>query len=78
MDVIKLFSLNDSRARFLLVDAYNTEATLSFYLKNEFSLLFSSEDQEAEYFRRDTTEPLKTRMMYFDLLGLKRKLESLS
>jgi hypothetical protein len=53
---------------FLTVDAYNNAATRSFYEKNGFIYLFSSEQQEKDYIKMPPEQELKTRLMYFDLL----------
>ncbi len=72
IDFIKSFCLIEygNRCRFLLVDAYNEERVLQFYQKNEFRFLFSTEQQEREYYNNNAA-PLKTRFMYFDLLAWK-------
>ena len=60
--------------RFLLVDAYNTPSVLHFYQKNGFDTVFSTEEQEQDYYKRtDTTEPLRTRLMFFDMMRWKNK-----
>lgn len=58
---------NKTGCRFLVVDAYNEEALLNFYINNGFEFLFSSESQEAENLGYDSSTILKTRLMYFDL-----------
>jgi hypothetical protein len=50
----------------LIVDAYNNEAPLGFYQKNEFLFLFSTEQQEAENLGYDVAKTLHTRLMYYD------------
>jgi len=62
--------LNKTGCRFIVVDAYNTDNAIHYYLRNEFDFLFSSEKQEKEYIGKEDSEELKTRMMYFDLLSL--------
>jgi ribosomal protein S18 acetylase RimI-like enzyme len=58
--------------RFLLVDAYNEPAVLNFYLKNGFSFVFSTEEQEREYYKKtNTTELLRTRLMFYDMIQWK-------
>lgn len=76
MDFIKSFALIEfkNRCRFLLVDAYNTPDALSYYQKNEFWFVFSTEDQEREYYAREGNGELKTRFMCFDLMAWKSKL----
>lgn len=58
---------NKTGCRFLIVDAYNNEAPLGFYQKNEFLFLFSTEQQEAENLGYDVAKTLHTRLMYYDL-----------
>jgi ribosomal protein S18 acetylase RimI-like enzyme len=58
--------------RFLLVDAYNTPAVLSFYRKNGFDAVFSSEEQEQIYYKKnDKSEPLHTRFLFYDMIRWK-------
>jgi GNAT superfamily N-acetyltransferase len=59
---------NKTGCRYVLVDAYNSQDTLSFYDRNGFSLVFSSEQQEREYRHINQEIQLKTRLMYFDLM----------
>ena len=61
---------NKTGCRFLIVDAYNEEIPLSYYEKNAFKYLFSTEAQEAEYTGFDSETHLKTRLMFFDLISL--------
>lgn len=49
---------NKTGCRFIIVDAYNNERTIKFYLKNGFSFLLKSDDSE------------KTRLMFFDLMTI--------
>ncbi len=73
MDFIKAWfidPLNKTGCRFIVVDSYNTDNAINYYLRNGFSSLFSSEKQEKEYIGKCKNEVLKTRMMYFDLLSL--------
>lgn len=55
----------------MIVDAYNNPETLRYYERNGFDYLFSSEKQEALYTRNDADEPMQTRLMFFDLIGLR-------
>ncbi len=57
---------NKTGCRYLAVDSYNEKSTLSYYVKNGFRFLFSTEEQEAENAR--ISLPLKTRYMYYDLI----------
>lgn len=61
---------NKAGCRFILVDAYNTETTMSFYESNGFVSVFSTEKQEKEYRHISDEAPLNTRLMYFDLMPL--------
>jgi len=58
--------------RFLVVDAYNDASVLGFYLKNDFSFVFSTEQQEKENLKKslDDNAPLHTRQMFFDIMRL--------
>lgn len=62
---------NKAAVRYLAVDALNNPRTLNYYEKNGFSYLFKDEEQEAISSRMKL--PLKTRYMYFDLIGVMRK-----
>ena len=59
---------NKTGCRYVLVDAYNTNATISFYERNGFSTVFGSEQQEKECRHLAQDVELKTRLMYFDLM----------
>ena len=61
---------NKTGCRYVLVDAYNTPSTLSFYANNGFSTVFSTEDQEKEYRHIAKEVRLSTGLMYFDLILL--------
>ncbi len=70
MDFIKSWfvdPLNKTGCRFIVVDAYNNEKTIAYYKKNNFELVFSSEDQEAGILSH-ADEKLNTRFMFFDLI----------
>jgi hypothetical protein len=62
-------SANKTGCRFLIVDAYNDEIPINYYLKNGFKFLFSTEAQEAQYTNRGVL-PIHTRLMYYDLIEL--------
>lgn len=70
MDFIKAICVTEdaNKCRFLIVDAYNTVEAVSFYSKNGFAFVFSTEEQEKEYYAKDGKKELKTRFMYYDLL----------
>lgn len=68
---IKLWFLdpfNKTGCRFIIVDAYNNEETMSFYIRNGFKPVFGSEEQERSYRHIAPTAVLNTRLMYFDLM----------
>ena len=73
MDFIKVWfvdPLNKTGCRFIVVDAYNEETPLSYYSRNDFKFLFSTEEQEGKNTGIPEGEKLKTRLMYFDLIQL--------
>jgi len=55
--------------RFLVVDAYNNDSVLSYYTKNDFSFVFSTEQQEKENLKKMIAgnESLRTRQMFYDM-----------
>lgn len=79
MDFIKSICITEdaNKCRFLIVDAYNTEEAIRFYTKNGFSFVFSTEDQEREYYGKPKSKVLKTRFMYYDLLPWVERLNQL-
>ena len=70
MDFIKSICITEdaNKCRFLIVDAYNTDEAIKFYTTNGFSFVFSTEDQEREYYGKEKSKVLKTRFMYYDLI----------
>ncbi len=64
---------NKTGCRFIIVDAYNNEGTKSFYERNGFKPVFSSDQQEKEYRHIDQNVSLNTRLMYFDLLSVTKE-----
>ena len=60
---------DDTKAgcRFLVVDAYNDQNILNFYLQNGFKYLFATENDERDYYSIPNHEIIKTRLMYYDL-----------
>lgn len=60
--------MNKTGCRFILIDAYNTPSTLSFYSRNGFSLVFSTEEQEKSYRTISQNKELNTRLMFCDLM----------
>jgi GNAT superfamily N-acetyltransferase len=75
LNFIKYFCFDNFRynCRFLLVDAYNKPEILKFYRKNNFLTVFSTEEQECEYKKINSTEFLRTRYMFFDMITWKNK-----
>ena len=62
---------NKTGCRFIIVDAYSSEATLHYYIKNGFNYLVEDERLEAKYVGIGLGHlPLHTRLMYYDLLEL--------
>ncbi len=51
--------------------AYNEDVPVAFYKKNGFDFMFSTEEQEKSYRGIVSDKPLKTRLMYFDLILIK-------
>ena len=58
---------NKTGCRFIVVDAYNNERTLSFYEKNGFKPLYKTEQEERDFLGLKSEESLNTRFMFFDL-----------
>jgi GNAT superfamily N-acetyltransferase len=74
MDFIKSWfidSANKTGCRFVIVDSYNEEEPLGYYVGNGFSYLFENEDDEKKYTGITTEASLKTRLMYYDLIVLR-------
>ena len=70
MDFIKDWFRNEENktgCRFIVVDAYNTEKALHYYMANGFHPLYKTEEEEKKAFDIPSTETLKTRLLYFDL-----------
>jgi len=76
MDFIKDYSLiyYPGFVRYLLVDAYNELNVIGFYQKNDFTTVFSTEQQEKENYRQHPVEAaLQTRYMFFDMIHWRNK-----
>jgi len=54
--------------RFLVIDAYNSPSVLGFYQKNNFSTVFSTEEQEREAYKIKPEEILQTRYLFYDMM----------
>jgi len=70
MDYIKAYCLEHypDFCRFLVVDAYNSPQVLGFYLKNAFSTVFSTEEQERKTYKIKVNEILPTRYLFYDMI----------
>ena len=58
---------NKTGCRFIVVDAYNEEKILRYYERNGFVPLYKTDVIEKQYYDIPQDEPLKTRLLYFDL-----------
>ncbi|MGM9873281.1 MAG: GNAT family N-acetyltransferase [Muribaculaceae bacterium] len=58
---------NKAACRYMLVDAYNTESTIHYYIKNGFKPLYKTELSEKAAFGISESEALKSRVLFFDL-----------
>lgn len=70
MDALKYWFVdenNKAACRYMLVDAYNIESTIHYYLKNGFKPLYKSEQSEKVAFGIPDSDNLKSRIMFFDL-----------
>lgn len=69
--------LNKTGCRYVIVDAVNHQKVFEYYQRNGFKFLFSSDEEEWTFLhnkgQEPTTliEPMKTRLMYFDLIYLR-------
>jgi hypothetical protein len=62
---------NKTGCRYIVVDSYNEDGPLKYYISNNFEYLFSTEEQEAKSSGMQEKDHLLTRLMYFDLIHLK-------
>lgn len=70
MEVLKYWFVdenNKAACRYMLVDAYNTESTIHYYLKNGFRFLYKTEQGEKDAFGISSEEDLRSRILFFDL-----------
>lgn len=70
MDVLKesfVDENNKASCRYMIVDAYNVEPTLHYYLKNGFKPLYKTIESEKTAFKVSENEQLRSRILYFDL-----------
>lgn len=83
LDAIKSWfiePLNKTGCRYIVVDALNNPKIFDFYQRNGFKFLFSTEEEERTFLhgRRTAEEkpdvqPMRTRLMYFDLILLRTR-----
>ena len=79
LDNIKWWIVTENQSvasRYLIVDAVNTQKVLDYYGRNGFMFAFPDEQLEREYVGVADDEVLRTRFMLFDLMPVKRVLES--
>lgn len=79
LDFIKALMIDTdikSACRYLIVDAVNHPKVLNFYARNGFQTLFDSDEEELAYLGKDgdhtNDTSIKTRLMFFDLIKLRR------
>lgn len=68
---------NKTGCRFVIVDAVNEPQVISFYEKNGFRPLFSSEEQEFVYTggkKGQQQTKIDTRLLYYDLLQMRQRI----
>ena len=71
--------LNKTGCRYVIVDAVNHQKVFEYYQRNGFKFLFSSDEEEWTFLHNKgqeptaPIEPMKTRLMYFDLIYLRTK-----
>ena len=69
--------LNKTGCRYVIVDAVNHPKVFEYYQRNGFNFLFSSDEEEWMFLHnngKEVTEaftPMRTRLMYFDLIFLR-------
>ena len=70
MDALKYWFVdenNKAACRYMLVDAYNSDSTVRYYLKNGFKPRYKSEQSEKDAFGISEDDALTRRVMFFDL-----------
>lgn len=74
--VMQWFTSDDNKSgcRHIIVDAYDEPGLIDYYQKSGLHLFFSSKEQEMEYRNWNEAKdgPLKTRLMFRDMILLKR------
>ena len=70
MKLVKGFCMNNypDFCRFLVIDAYNSPPVLNFYYRNNFSTVFSTEEQERKAYKIRPEEVLQTRYLFYDMI----------
>ena len=70
MDFVKTYCIGNypDFCRFLVIDAYNSPSVLNFYYKNNFSTVFSTEEQERKAYKIRPEEVLQTRYLFYDMI----------
>lgn len=69
--------LNKTGCRYVIVDAVNHPKVFDYYQRNDFKFLFSSDEEEWVFLHNKghepnaPVEPMRTRLMYFDLIYLR-------
>ena len=69
--------LNKTGCRYVIVDAVNHPKVFDYYQRNGFKFLFSSDEEEWVFLHNKgqeptaPIEPMRTRLMYFDLIYLR-------
>lgn len=69
--------LNKTGCRYVIVDAVNHPKVFDYYKRNGFKFLFSSDEEEWVFLHNKgqeptaPVEPMRTRLMYFDLIYLR-------
>ena len=69
--------LNKTGCRYVIVDAVNHPKVFDYYQRNGFKFLFSSDEEEWVFLHNKgqeptaPVEPMRTRLMYFDLIYLR-------
>ena len=73
---------NKTGCRFIIVDAVNSPDDLRYYQRNGFKFLYGSDENEAKALGINVKmlgkNPLRTRLMYYDLIDLDDKMRNAS
>jgi len=70
MDLIKMHAIALNKqlaARYIIVDAVNSPKVIDFYARNNFKMVFASEEEEKHFDGKSDEEQLNTRFMLTDL-----------